>query len=186
MKTEIGLDTGDIISQASTAIKENETAGELSDRLSELGANLLIDTLSKYETNEIDFIKQNQIYATTTKKIGKDDCVINWNKSTREVKNLIHGANPNPIARTLFGDDIAKIYKAKEIDFDLNAECLKLAPGTILPISSSKTGVFVRTGDNALELIEVQLPGGKKLPAKVLVSGRKINTYDCFKNVIKI
>lgn len=186
MKTEIGLDTGDIIAQVKTPINENETTGELSERLSEIGAKLLLEVLDDFETNNVKYTKQEQIYATTTKKIGKDDCIINWEKSTREIKNLIHGANPNPIARTLFGNDTAKIYHAKEMDFELNSECEKLAPGTILPVSSSKNGVYVKTGDGGIEIVDMQLPGGKVLPAKVLMNGRKINAYDCFKNVIKI
>ncbi len=186
MKTEAGLDTGDIILQEKTSICEDETTGELAERLSEIGAKLLVQALDDFETNMVKFTKQEHILATTTRKIDKDDCNINWDKSTREIKNLIHGANPNPIARTLFGDDIVKIYRATKLDFELNEECEKLLPGTILPVSSSKKGVYVKTGDSAIELLEIQFPGGKVLPAKVLMNGRKINIYDCFKNIIKI
>lgn len=186
MQTEIGLDTGDIILQTKTKINENETYGELSDRLSDIGAKLLLEALEKFETDTVTFTKQKQIYATTTKKVEKDDCVINWEKSTREIKNLIHAANPNPIARTLFGQEAVKIYRAREMDFELNDECQKLSPGTILPVSSSKHGVYVRTGDGGIEIVEMQLPGGKILQAKTLMNGRKINAYDCFKSIITI
>lgn len=186
MKTEAGLDTGDIIMQEKVEILEDETTGELSERLAEVGAKLLVKTLDAFENNTVTFTRQEHVLATTTKKIDKDDCNINWDKSTREIKNLIHGANPNPIARTVFGEDMVKIYKAKSLDFELNEECQKLVPGTILPVSSSKKGVYVKTGDGAVEIVDMQLPGGKILPAKVLMNGRKINAYDCFKNVIKI
>lgn len=186
MKTEAGLDTGDIIKQEKIQIGEDETTGELSDRLAEVGAKLLVEVLDSFENNTVSFTKQDHILATTTKKIGKDDCNINWEKSSREIKHLIHGANPNPIARTLFRNEVVKIYRAKSLDFELNEECEKLDPGTILPVSSSKKGVFVKTGDGAIELVDMQFPGGKILPAKVLMNGRKINALDCFKNVIKL
>lgn len=186
MKTERGLDTGDIIAQTKVKIGSNETAGELSNRLADVGAELLLRVLGDFEMDLVTFTPQEQIYATTTKKIEKDDCVINWEKSSREIKNLIHGANPNPVARTLYGMDTVKIYRAADVDFALDEQSLALSPGTVLPISSGKTGVFVRTGDGALEITEMQFPGGKILSAKTIMNGRKINAYDHFESAIKI
>ena len=186
MKTEIGLDTGDIIDVVKTPIFDNETAGELSDRLAELGSNLLLEVIDKLETGTATFTKQEQFDATVTTKISKSDAVINWEKSSREVKSLILGTNPNPVARTLLGDDIVKIYRAKPADIELSAEDSVLQPGTILGISSARNGVFVKTGDGAVEILEMQLPGGKILPAKQIINGRKINPLDVFKTVIQI
>ena len=186
MKTETGLDTGDIIDIAKTPIFENETAGELTDRLADMGSELLLDVLFNIEHGTAKFIPQEHFSATVTAKIKKDDCVINWQKSTKEIKCLILGTNPNPIARTLLGDQVVKIYKAKIADIELTDEDKQLANGTILPRSSAKFGVFVKTADGALELLEMQMPGGKILQAKMLINGRKINAYDAFKPVIQI
>lgn len=186
MKTETGLDTGDIIDIVKTPIFENETAGELTDRLADLGSNLLMEVLFNIEHGTAKFVPQEHFNATVTSKIKKDDCVINWQKSTKEIKCLILGTNPNPIARTLLGDQIVKIYRAKIANIELTEEDKKLANGTILPRSSIKAGVFVKTVDGALEIIDMQMPGGKILPAKVLINGRKINPYDAFKTVIQI
>lgn len=186
MRTEAGLDTGDIIKTISTPIFETETAGDLSNRLAELGSKILLEVLTEFENGTVNYIKQDHFNATITKKISKDDCTILWDKSSREIKSLIHGANPNPIARTLFGDEVVKIYRAKIVTDDLSEECQKLAAGTVLPTSSSKAGVFVRTGDGAIEILEMQLPGGKICSAKNLFNGRKINVYDCFKNSLHI
>lgn len=186
MKTESGLDTGDIIDIVKTPIFENETAGDLLERLSKLGADLLLEVLDKLENGTATFTKQEHFDATITKKIDKTDSSINWEKSSKEIKCLILGTNPNPIARTLLNDVIVKIYRAKTIDFELDEECLKLETGTILPISSVKRGVFVRTGDGAIEILEMQLPGGKVLPAKQVMNGRKINPLDKFQTVIQI
>lgn len=186
MKTETGLDTGDIIDIVKTPIFENETAGELTDRLADLGSNLLMEVLFNIEHGTAKFTPQEHLNATVTAKIKKDDCVINWQKTTKEIKSLILGTNPNPIARTLLGDQLIKIYRAKIANIELTDEDKQLANGTILPRSSSKLGVFVKTVDGALEILEMQMPGGKILPAKVLMNGRKINPYDAFVPVIKI
>ena len=186
MKTETGLDTGDIIDIAKTPIFEDETAGELTERLADIGSKLLLEVLYNIEHGIAKFIPQEHFSATVTSKIKKDDCVINWQKSTREIKSLILGANPNPIARTLLGNDVVKIYRAKIANIELTDEDKSLANGTILPRSSPKAGVFAKTTDGALEILEMQMPGGKILPAKVLMNGRKINAYDQFKTVIQI
>jgi len=186
MKTEMGLDTGDIMGMVSTPIFEHETAGDLTARLSLLGANLLLEVIEQIENGTVKYIQQEQFNVTITSKIKKEDCLINWDKSAKEIKCLILGTNPNPVARTLLGDQQVKIYKAKVIDFALSDEEKQLEPGTILPSSSAKRGVFVRTGDTAIELLEMQLPGGKLLPAKVLMNGRKIQPNDKFKTVMQI
>ncbi len=186
MKTEIGLDTGDIIDVVKTPIFENETAGDLSLRLAYLGAELLLEVIESIENGTATYTKQEQFDATITTKISKSDAVINWEKSSREIKNLILGTNPNPIARTLLGEELVKIYRAKIAEIELDEESLKAEVGTILPISSAKKGVFVRTSDGAIEILEMQMPGGKVLPAKQILNGRKINAGDKFRTVIQI
>ena len=186
MKTEIGLDTGDIIDSVSTPIFEEETAGELSERLADLGSNLLLEVLDKLEHGSAILTQQEHINATVTSKISKNDAVINWNKSTKEIKSLILGTNPNPIARTTLGDNQIKVYRARTANITLSDEEMNLKPGTVLPTSSVKAGVFVKTGDTAIELLEMQFPGGKVLTAKQLFNGRKINAYDYFTTQIKI
>ena len=96
------------------------------------------------------------------------------------------GTNPNPIARTTLGENLIKIYRARTANITLSEEDLSLKPGTVLPCSSVKAGVFVKTGDSAIELLDMQFPGGKILPAKQLLNGRKINSLDLFTTDIKI
>lgn len=180
MKTEIGLDTGDIIDIAKTPIFENETAGELTSRLADIGAGLLLEVIDKLESGTITYAKQEQFDATVTNKISKTDATIIWNKSSKEIKCLILGTNPNPIARTTLNGELVKIYKAKLTNIELSAESMAAEPGTILAESSVKQGVFVKTGDGAIEITEIQLPGGKILPAKDVLNGRKIKVGDKF------
>ena len=180
MKTEIGLDTGDIIDMVKVPINENDTSADLSNKLAEAGSRLLLDVLQKYENNNVTFIKQEHVNATVTTKLKKEDCIINWNKSSKEIKCLILGANPNPVARTFLHGEIVKIYKAKLLDFELADGYDLLAVGTILPASSAKRGVFVKTGDGAIEITELQLPGSKIMPATSALNGRKINISEKF------
>ena len=186
MQTEIGLDTGDVIDFVKTPIFENETAGDLSKRLSELGATLLLDVIDQIEMGSAKYTKQELIDVSVTSKIKKDDCLISWEKSSKEIKCLVLGTNPNPIARTVLGEEIVRIYRAKLTDFVLTDEEKKLEPGTVLEKSSPKAGLFVRTGDGAIEITELQFPGGKVLTGKVILNGRKVKPLDQFKTILKL
>lgn len=170
MQTEAGLDTGDILSRATTKIGEEETAGELSQRLSQLGADLLLQTLDDIECGETQPEKQQHANATITTKIKKEDCYLNFNKSAKQIKCMILGANPDPIATTRLGKDLVKIYRAR-VAYDLPDSGQEV--GTIIEPSSAKRGVFVQCGSGVLEIVEAQFAGGKVLPAKQLFGGRK-------------
>ncbi len=182
MKTDIGLDTGDIISYEKTPIFEGDSAGDLSDRLAKLGANLLLETLNKIENGTATYTKQDLIDASVTTKISKTDCIINWEKSSREIKCLINAANPNPIARTNLEDNMVKILRASLPDIDISEESKNLKPGTVLIESSAKHGLFVRTGDGAIEINQIQFAGGKVMSATEAINGRKIKALDSFKS----
>ena len=100
MLMDVGLDTGDILLKAETEIGENETAGELFDRLAVLGGELIIETLDKLKKGEITPQKQDESLATHTSKITKDLCPIDFNKTAYEVHNKVRGLNPWPVAVT--------------------------------------------------------------------------------------
>lgn len=140
----------------------------------------MLSVIDRIEKGTVTYIKQEHFNATITNKISKTDATINWNKSSKEIKCLVLGTNPNPIARTLLNGEMVKIYKAKIADIVLTDEDKALEPGTVLPESSSKNGLFVRTFDGAVELIDIQFPGGRELPAKQILNGRKIKPLDKF------
>jgi len=182
MQTDIGLDTGDILMQKAVDILPTETSGDVANKLSVLGAEMLLEVVNSIENGTVLKVKQNHTNATFTKKINKSDCAINWNKSATQLRSLIMGANPEPIATTEVNGQILKIYTAAvaEIKSDEEAQ-----PGTILNISSAKSGVFVQTGNGILSLGYVQLPGGKVLEAKQLISGRKLSVGDVCKQILQ-
>ncbi len=179
MQTEAGLDTGDILNSVETEILEDETAGELSARLAEMSGKILLETIDQIEDGTVQKVKQQHTDATITTKILKDDCLINFNKSAKQIKCLVLGSNPEPIAFSYINGNIVKIYRAKVSDKDLSTN-INVTAGTILPSSSAKSGVFVKCGSGVIEILEAQFPGGKVLTGKELINGRKLNALDKF------
>lgn len=184
MKTDIGLDTGDIIASREIDILEDDTAGMLTEKLSTLGAELLLETIEKIENGTATYEKQDNLHASITHKIKKEDSVINWEKSAKEIVCLINGTNPSPIARTTLKGELVKIYKAVSINFELSNEDNLLSSGSVLSCSSAKRGLFIRTGDKAIEILSMQFPGGKMLDGKALINGRKVSVGDKFETIL--
>lgn len=167
MQTEEGVDTGGIISQIETEILPNETAGELFDRLSVLGAEIIVETLDKIETGNYTITSQNHQLATHTTMLKKQDGVIDFTKSASEIVNLVRGLNPWPVAYTYLGGKTLKIYSASTVELKGNA-------GEILAYDKVN-GFVVGTGDNSIKINELQLEGGKKMSVADFMLGRKLS-----------
>lgn len=167
MLMDVGLDTGDILLKAETEIGENETAGELFDRLAVLGGDLLVETLDKLKKGEITPQKQDESLATHTSKISKELCPIDFNKSAFEVHNKVRGLNPWPIAVTEIAGKTVKVYSSRVSD-------MSGAAGTILSLKP----FVVACGDKSVELIEIQPQGKKRMTAQAFLAGHKLNIGD--------
>ena len=190
MHTDLGLDDGDILSYRQVEILPEDTAGALGEKLSVVGSELLVGTLEDIENGSVQRVKQNSSDATFTTKLSKNDCIINWHKSATQIKNLIMGSNPDPIASTTLNGSVVKIYTASVISKEENPDLWQVLEqnkgaevGQILKGSSPKAGVFVLCSNRVLKLGLVQLPGGKVLPAESLLAGRKLNVGDVFKYI---
>ncbi|MGN1259144.1 MAG: methionyl-tRNA formyltransferase [Christensenellales bacterium] len=179
MRTEAGLDTGDIILSRKTFIGENETAGELSVRLAQMGAELLIQALGQIEEGTAVYTKQSHIDAVVTKRISKEEGRIVWEKTAEQIKCQILGQNPSPIAFSFLNDVCVKIYRARMVK-NPNITDTKFKPGTVIEPTSVKNGLFVQCGKGVIEITELQFPGGKVLKATDVLNGRKIKLGDCF------
>jgi len=184
MKTDIGLDTGDIVSSREVEILSDDNAGTLTEKLSKVGAQLLLETIDSIEDGTAVYEKQDNLHATVTHKIKKEDSVIIWNKSTKEIISLINGTNPSPVARTTLKGELVKIYKAVPVEFALSNQDSALQPGEVLTCSSAKKGLFIKTATDALEIVSMQFPGGKVLDGKVQINGRKIAVGDKFETIL--
>lgn len=168
MYTDIGVDCGDIIMQKALSIGEDETAGELFDRLSVLGAETLIDTLKLLENGKITRTKQDENNATHFPMLDKKMGGIDFSKSSREIKNLVRGLNPWPVAWAKCGEDIIKIYSVSILN-----ESTDKTPGTVI-CADSKNGLKIATGDGVISVDVLQFPGKKAMDAKTYFVGNKI------------
>ena len=169
MLMDKGLDTGDMLLSRSTEILPDETAGELFDRLSLMGADVLLETLEKIENGETSPVKQDDSKSNYASMLTKEECVIDWNLSAQAVHNKIRGMNPWPIAVTMYKGKKLKIYKTKISD----------KSGEPCRVLSVKPPI-IACGQGAVELIDVQLEGKNKMSAEDFFRGQRIEKGSLF------
>ena len=179
MQTEAGIDTGDIISVSKTDIDPEETAGELFDRLSLIGANLLVKTLDDIQAGKATFTPQNHQLATHVKMLKKEDGIIDFKRNSESIYNHVRGMNPWPCAFTYLNGKALKVFKAevvKNITVNENAPC-----GSVL-VADNKNGLIVKTLDGAIRLCQIQAEGGKRMKDVEYLLGHKIPLMEVLKN----
>jgi methionyl-tRNA formyltransferase len=166
MKMDAGLDTGEIISQARTPILPADNSQTLHDRLAQLGADLLVETIPDFIAGKIRARPQNDSEATHTAKIKKEDGRIDWNEPAEKIWNRLRAFTPWPGAftflRTETKPQFLKIWKAEVSENNGQT-------GTVL--SADKNGITVACGKNALRILELQREGGRRLGAQEFLSG---------------
>ncbi|MCD4655056.1 methionyl-tRNA formyltransferase [bacterium] len=167
MKTDIGIDTGPVLSFREVLIAENDTAGILEAKLAIIGADLLIETIPKYIAGSLQPVEQDHSAATHAPKISTEDGRIDWNQSAQNICNLIKGMNPCPGAYTTCNKQRLKIHFASLID----RENTENTPGTILEVINGK-GITVQTGQEILLIEELQPACKKRMCAESLIRGR--------------
>lgn len=170
------IDTGAILLQRKTPISQEDTAGTLHDRLMHLGADLVLETVHKLENKEIVASKQQQDGPLKeAHKLHKETCEIDWNQGITAIYNFIRGLSPYPTAWTTMHNGqeelFLKIYSAK-----LDLEPHQLKTGTIV---ATKNELKVAAKDGFINLLEIQLPGKRKMAAKEVLNGLKLakNAY---------
>ncbi|MBR4672727.1 MAG: methionyl-tRNA formyltransferase [Bacilli bacterium] len=159
-----GMDDGDIISQEKISIGENETVGELHDKLSIMGKELLLKTLPSIIDGTNERIKQDETKVSLAKIIKKEDEVIDFNDSAINVHNKIRGLSPFPGGYALLEDKRVKFYKSKVEKTNIAA-----LPGTIVKVD--KTGMYVKTNDELVVIEELKIEGKKRLTIQDLLNG---------------
>ena len=150
------MDAGDVIDVAKTPIGEDETAGQLLDRLAVLGAQLLSKTLSKVEQGTAVGTPQDDSKATYAPMLDKSMCAIDWTKTAQHIHNQVRGLHPWPVATAEIAGTKFKIHATKVVEGSG-------APGTILGLT--KTGLQVACGEGAVEILSLQAEGGKRMAA---------------------
>lgn len=180
MYMDVGMDTGDMILKQETQIGEDETTGELWERLSKIGGDLLVKTLKEIENKTAPRIKQGDDF-TMAPMLDKSMAKIDWeNKTALEIKNLVRGLNPIMGAYTFLNGKKIKFWKvdvAKDIFADGNMEFMK--NGTVI-VSDKRDGIYIKTKDGILKVLEVQGENAKKMPIQDYLRGNQINEFDVF------
>ncbi len=157
------VDTGNIILQEKLDIGENDTFGEIYEKLSVIGANLVLETVREIETNDVKIMEQKDEHSSPAPKIFKEDCRIDWSKTSEEIHNFVRGLSPHPTAWTTLEGKVLKIYQT------LKTESIsKSTSGTLMKEGKK---LFVNTNNNLLEIIELQLEGKKRVKAIDFLNG---------------
>ena len=167
MQLDAGLDTGPVFATAGTAIGDDETAGELHDRLAELGARLLAQHLDAILDGSLEPKPQADDGVTYAGRIDKADAVIDWRQSSVDIVRLVRAFNPWPVAETLLDGQRMRIWSAcSEPDAEPSPGA---PPGEVL--ACDPDGVQVRTGDGCVRLLTVQMPGRQQIAAAAFAHG---------------
>jgi len=164
MRINAGLDTGDMLLKAETAIGPDETAVELGTRLAAMGAELLVKTLDGLNAGTIVAEPQNDAEATLAPLLKKEDGAIDWRLPAQTIHNLVRGLQPWPGARTVFRGAPLGIWKSRV------AVGTGAAPGSLTGLKP----LVVACGEGALELVEVQMEGRKRIPAADFANGQRL------------
>lgn len=165
MKMDEGMDTGDMLLKREMTIDDENTGETLSGKLSEMGAEVLIETIKLLKEGRLNPIPQDHSQATYAPMLKKEDGNIDWKKSAEEIRNLIRGTLPWPGAYTTLEGKLLKIYKAR-------ATKDSGRPGEV--IKSNSEILRAATGIGALDILEIQIEGGKRLQTEAFLRGRRI------------
>ena len=164
MMTDAGIDTGDILMRRETEIGPDETAGELSQRLSVLGADLLLETLHRIGMGNCPRVPQDHMRATSHSILSKELGRVDWTQHAARIENLVRGVNPWPGAYAEMTDGrTLKLWKARAV----NGHGV---PGSTL-CADAKRGLVIACGDGALAITELQAPGARRMAASDYLLG---------------
>ena len=181
MKTELGLDCGDVLLVEKTPVTETETYGELSERLSLLGAELIVKALRLLESGDYTLTPQGEYGINVVRKINKEQALVNFSKAAKEIVNLVRGMNPSPVAYALLAGDKVNIYRAEKavLTEEEQLVCDNAVCGEVLS-DKPKRGLLVKCQDGAVKLLEVQAAGGKRISGGDFINGRKAQKGQVF------
>ena len=165
MQMDEGMDSGDILLVREVEISDEDDAGTMFDKLSHIGGEMLVETIGLLAEGKLDPVKQDESLVTYAPMLKKSDGEINWEKSATDIHNLVRGLNPWPGTFAKLGNKTLKIFKTKIVEGQGK-------PGEV--VLSSKNDLHIATADGALQILELQIEGGKRLDIKAFITGHQI------------
>ena len=186
MYMDTKMDTGDIILEKEVKIGENETTGELWNRLGDIGAELLLETIEKIKAGTAPRKKQGDNY-TMAPMLNKEISKINWNElKTKNIKNLVRGLNPIMGAYSTLNNKKIKFWKVDIIEkeeflekYKIEYDIEKLEPGCII-YANSKDGLYIKTIDGIISVLEIQGENSKKMDIFDFLRGNRLEKGEIF------
>ena len=173
MQMDEGLDTGDMLLKTEVPITAEETGESLHDKLAKAGAALCVETLAKLQEGSIVPEKQGESPTAYAKMLDKKLGNIDWTKSAIEIERLVRGLNSWPSAYTYWNKKVVKIWKASVTDENSNEQV-----GTVVKVE--KDSFYVQTGNGLLKVLELQIPGKKRMDAGAFLRGYTIEPGEVF------
>jgi methionyl-tRNA formyltransferase len=165
------IDTGDVLFTEKIPIGEDETAGELHDKMMEIGAKTVLISVKAIEKGNYTLQPQSDTQATHAPKIFHETCQINFNQSTEGVHNFVRGLSPYPTAWTTLDGLKLKVFKTSKEMIPPQLEAGKM-------VTDNKNFIKIATMDGYIHLLDVQLEGRKKMLVKEFLNGYKINSIN--------
>ena len=167
------IDTGNIILQHSTPIEDNDNVGTLYDRLMNMGADLVVETMERITMGDVSTIPQDDSVASNpAPKIFKEDCKLNWNKPACELHNFVRGLSPYPAAFTEVKNDKDQVLSLKILETEVIEQTVSEQPGTL--VSDGKEYLYFATEEGYLSVKKLQLAGKKAMTTQELLRGTKL------------
>jgi len=174
MQMDEGLDTGDILVQSETMIQSDDNTQTLHDRLAQLGAVALVETLEKLRQNALSPRPQDNAEACYAPKLRKDETPIDWSAPAQTLDRKIRALNPWPMATTRWRGKLLRIWAAEALNSsDRLAPC---APGAV--VATDAGGIQIQTGKGILNVCKLQAEGGKPLDARAFLNGHRLSPGD--------
>jgi methionyl-tRNA formyltransferase len=171
MRTEEQLDSGDMLLVKRCAVGDL-TYGELSDKLSDLSAQAVVEAVELIENGQTQLLMQDEAKVTFCKKISKADAKVDFNKSAVEVVRLINAMSPSPAAYCNFNGAPLNLYKAQVVDGDYQGDV-----GLVISADKAR-GIVIKCGSGAIKLLSAQFVGGKVISSADIINGRKLKEGD--------
>jgi len=166
MQMEAGLDSGPVLAEVRTLIATDETGGSLHDRLSQLAANLLAEQLDDLAGGHLQAVIQDESQVSYAHKLDKGEASIDWQQDAMAIERRVRAFNPWPVAQAQYEGKSLRIWGARAVD------CADGSPGAV--VAAGKQGIDVACGEGCLRLLEIQLPGGKRLDAAAFLNARDV------------